>query len=72
MHAVSLLAFGFESLPMLGWLAAAPWLIHLLRRRKYRQTAWAAMDFLMAAMKRRTRRFCSARSVDRSFAGIGV
>ena len=54
----SLFAFGFESLPMLGWLAAAaaPWLIHLLSRRKYRETAWAAMDFLMAAVKRRTRR----------------
>ena len=58
MHPSPLLAFGFESLPMLGWLAAAaaPWLIHLLSRRKYRETAWAAMDFLMAAMKRRTRR----------------
>jgi hypothetical protein len=28
----SVLAFGFESLPMLGWLAAAaPWLIHLIQ-----------------------------------------
>ena len=53
-----LFAFGFESLPMLGWLAAAaaPWLIQLLSRRKYRETAWAAMDFLLAAVKRRTRR----------------
>ena len=53
-----LFAFAFESLPMLGWLAAAaaPWLIHLLSRRKYRETAWAAMDFLLAAVKRRTRR----------------
>jgi len=53
-----LLAFGFESLPMLGWLAAAtaPWLIHLLGRRRRRETAWAAMEFLLAAMKRRTRR----------------
>jgi len=43
---------------MLGWLAAAaaPWLIHLLSRRKYRETAWAAMDFLLAAVKRRARR----------------
>jgi len=58
MHPSSLLAFGFESLPMLGWLAvaAAPWLIHLLSRRKYRETSWAAMDFLLAAVKRRTRR----------------
>jgi len=53
-----LFAFGFESLPMLGWLAAAtaPWLIHLLSRRRYRETAWAAMDFLLAAVKRQTRR----------------
>ena len=53
-----LLAFGFESLPMLGWLAAAaaPLLIHLLTRRKYRETPWAAMDFLLAAVKRRSRR----------------
>ena len=53
-----LLAFGFESLPMLGWLAAAaaPWLIHLLTRRKYRETPWAAMEFLLAAVKRRSRR----------------
>ena len=58
MFPAPLLAFGFESLPMLGWLAAAaaPWLIHLLSRRKYRETAWAAMDFLLAAVKRRTRR----------------
>ena len=58
MHPLPPLAFGFESLPMLGWLAAAaaPWLIHLLSRRKYRETAWAAMDFLLAAVKRRTRR----------------
>jgi hypothetical protein len=57
-HLPSLLAFGFESLPMLGWLAAAaaPVLIHLLTRRKYRETDWAAMDFLLAAVKRRARR----------------
>jgi hypothetical protein len=53
-----LFAFGFESLPMLGWLAAAaaPVLIHLLTRRQYRETNWAAMDFLLAAVKRRARR----------------
>jgi hypothetical protein len=53
-----LLAIGFESWPMLYWLAAAaaPWLIHLLSRRKHRETAWAAMTFLLAAAKRRTRR----------------
>src|SRR6516225_3705627 len=53
-----LFAFGFESLPMLGWLAAAaaPVLIHLLTRRQYRETNWAAMDSLLAAVKRRARR----------------
>ncbi len=58
MHFPPLFAFGFESLPMLGWLAAAaaPWLIHRLSRRKYRETTWAAMEFLLAAVKRRTRR----------------
>ena len=55
----TLFAFGFESLPMLGWLAvaAAPWLIHLLSRRKYRETAWAAMDFLLAAVRRKAQRY---------------
>ncbi len=58
MHSSPLLAFGFESLPMLGWLAAAaaPVLIHLLTHRRYRETNWAAMDFLLAAVKRRARR----------------
>jgi hypothetical protein len=58
MHLAPLLAFAFENLPMLGWMvaAAAPMLIHLLTRRKYRETNWAAMDFLLAAVKRRARR----------------
>ncbi len=43
---------------MLGWLAvaAAPILIQLLSRRKYRETPWAAMEFLRAAVQRRSRR----------------
>jgi hypothetical protein len=51
-------AFGIAGLPMLGWLgaAAAPILIHLLSRRKYRETTWAAMEYLLAAMKRQTRK----------------
>ncbi len=38
---------------MLGWLisAAAPWLIHLWTRRRYRRTPWAAMDYLLAALR---------------------
>lgn len=53
-----LLAFGILNLPMLGWLvaAAAPILIHLWSRRKYREMSWAAMEYLLAAMKRRARR----------------
>jgi hypothetical protein len=53
-----LLAFGWVSLPMLGWLgaAAAPILIHLWSRRKYREMSFAAMEYLLAAVRRQTRR----------------
>ena len=53
-----LFAFGISNLPMLGWLAvaAAPILIHLWSRRKYRQMSWAAMEYLLAAVQRQTRR----------------
>jgi hypothetical protein len=53
-----LLAFGLVNLPMLGWLAAAaaPILIHLWSRRKYREMSWAAMEYLLAAVHRQTRR----------------
>src|SRR5580658_6581835 len=53
-----LFAFGFEHLPMLGWLAAAsvPLLLHLLSRRKQREVSWAAMTFLLEAVKRRSQR----------------
>jgi hypothetical protein len=46
------------SLPMLGWLAAAaaPLLIHLWSRRKYRETPWAAMEYLLAAVRQQSRR----------------
>jgi hypothetical protein len=37
-------------------LVAAPILIHLLNRRRYRVVPWAAMDFLLAAMKKNRRR----------------
>ena len=47
----SLLAFGFGNLLMLGWLAAAaaPILIHLWNKRRYREVPWAAMEYLLAA-----------------------
>jgi len=53
-----ILAFGIANLPMLGWLAAAaaPILIHLWSRRKYRETTWAAMEYLLAALERQARR----------------
>jgi len=43
---------------MLAWLAAAaaPLVIHLLNRRRYREVPWAAMHFLMAAMRKNQRR----------------
>jgi hypothetical protein len=46
------------SVGMLGWgvAAALPILIHLWSRRKYRQEAWAAMAFLLAAMRKNSRR----------------
>ena len=50
---------GFLNHPlMLGWLAAAaaPLIIHLLSKRKYRQVPWAAMQYLLAAMRKNPRR----------------
>jgi len=51
-------AFGFAQLPMLGWLvaAAAPLLIHLLTRRRYQEMSWAAVEYLLAAVRRQARR----------------
>lgn len=51
------LAFGFAA-PWLLWgiaLAAAPVVIHLLFRRQFRETPWAAMQFLVAASQRQSR-----------------
>lgn len=52
------LAFGIAHLPMLGWMAAAaaPILIHLWSRRRYREMSWAAMEYLLAAVRRQSRR----------------
>jgi hypothetical protein len=51
-------ALGFASASLLYGLAAAgvPVLIHLLNRRKYREVPWAAMRFLMAAIRKNRRR----------------
>lgn len=54
-----LLAFGpFTNPIMLGWLAAAaaPIVIHLLSRRRYRDQTWAAMQFLLDAIQKNSRR----------------
>lgn len=52
------LAFGFLN-PLFLWalpLAAVPIIIHLLNRRRFDRRPWAAMEFLLAAMKRNRRR----------------
>lgn len=43
---------------MLWWLAAAaaPLILHLWNRRRYRETPWAAMEYLMAALRKNSRR----------------
>ncbi len=43
---------------MLGWMAAAaaPLVIHLLSRRRYQEVPWAAMQYLLAAMRKNSRR----------------
>ena len=53
-----LLAFGFASPALLGWLAlaAVPVLIHWLYRRRYREVSWAAMQFLYEAVRKQSRR----------------
>ncbi len=59
MHFPVLLALGFGALPMLQLGIAAtslPILIHLLNRRKYREMRWAAMRFLVAALRKNQRR----------------
>lgn len=39
-----------------GLLAAIPLVIHFLNRRRFREQSWAAMSFLLAAMKKNRRR----------------
>lgn len=57
--AMTVLAFGFAA-PALLWgalLAGVPVLIHLLFRRRYRETRWAAMQFLVLAAQKQARSF---------------
>lgn len=45
--------------PLLLWavpLAAVPIVIHLLNRRRFKRVPWAAMEYLLAAMKRNRKR----------------
>ena len=53
-----LLGLGFLN-PLLLWalpLAAVPIIIHLLNRRRFNKVPWAAMEYLLRAMKRNRRR----------------
>ena len=52
------LAFGLANFWMLGWLAAAavPIVIHLWMRQRHRETPWAAMEYLLAAIRRHAHR----------------
>jgi hypothetical protein len=53
-----MLALAFLN-PLLLWalpLAAVPIVIHLLNRRRFKRVPWAAMEFLLAAMKRNRKR----------------
>jgi hypothetical protein len=56
--AFSLLAFGFGNPWLLAGLAfgAIPVVIHLLHKRNYRETSWAAMRFLLAAARKNAQR----------------
>jgi len=51
-------ALGFANAALLYGLVATgvPILIHLLNRRKHREVPWAAMRFLMAAIRKNRRR----------------
>ncbi len=54
----NLLAFGFGNLLIFWWLAAAglPIVIHLWNKRKYREVPWAAVEYLLAALRKNARR----------------
>lgn len=55
---MQLFAIGFGS-PLLLWgmgVAAAPLVIHLLNRQRYREMNWAAMRWLLAAAQKNSRR----------------
>jgi hypothetical protein len=49
---------GFANAPLLWGVGAAsvPIILHLLNRRKFREVQWAAMKFLLAAIRKNSRR----------------
>jgi hypothetical protein len=51
-------AWTWGSVGMLGWALAGaiPLIIHLWSRRRFQETPWAAMDFLLAALRKHARR----------------
>src|SRR5215210_7161380 len=58
-HSFTVLAIGFVTWPFFwAGLAAVsiPIIIHILNRRRFRTVTWAAMDFLLRAMKKNRRR----------------
>jgi hypothetical protein len=57
-HVPVILGLDVASPAMLWWLVAAgvPLVIHLWSRQRYRETAWAAMEYLLAALRASRRR----------------
>src|SRR5439155_11244454 len=58
-HFPLILAFGFitPAFALAGLLLASiPIIIHILNRRRYKTVPWAAMEFLLRAMKKNRRR----------------
>lgn len=51
-----LLPFANPSMLLWGLAAALPILLHLLSRRRYHEVSWAAMTFLLAAVRKNARR----------------
>src|ERR671916_2149899 len=51
-------ALGLANYPLIYGLGAAslPIIIHLLNKRKHREMPWAAMRFLLAAIRKNSRR----------------
>ena len=57
--ALMLLGFWPFTMPALLWwglAASAPIIIHLWNRRRYHEVTWAAMEFLISAMRKNSRR----------------